>query len=157
MANVTCDTALCVYCGWDADTVDHVLPRAWSGDAGRAVVPKVPACKDCNVRIGNRHAPTLGERRQMVWESLERKHRKLLRCAGWSDDEMADFGPRLRAEMEAREAKRRMVRYRLDNLARDDEDPIMDWLLHASAYGDNFARRLLDRRDAEALAARCGL
>ena len=157
MANVTCDTALCVYCGWDADTVDHVLPRAWSGEAGRAAVPTVPACRDCNSRLGNRHAPTIGERRRLVWESLERKHRKLLRCPGWTDDEIDEFGPRMRAEMESREAKRRMVRYRLDNLALDEDDPLVDWLLHASAYGDNFARKILNMRDAASLAGRLDL
>lgn len=153
-ATATGIDVLCVYCGWDADTVDHVLPRTWTGDAARRFVPTVPACLDCNVRIGDRFAPTLAERRQIVFESLERKHRKLLRVAPWSDDDLAELGPRLRHELECREALRRMVKYRLDNLARDDEDPVLDWLLHCAAYGDNFAARILNRKQAAVLAAK---
>lgn len=145
---------LCVYCGWDADSVDHVLPRTWTGDVARPHVPTVPACRDCNSRIGDQHAPTLAERRHLAHESLERKHRKLLRNPSWSDDEMSEFGPRLRHELECREALRRMVKYRLDNLARDEDDPMLDWLLHCAAYGDNFAARILDRKHAAQMAAK---
>ncbi len=154
MANATATKpdVLCVYCGWDADSVDHILPRTWTGDAARPFIPTVPACRDCNARINDAFAPTLGERRRIAYESLERKYRKLLRNPSWSDDEMAELGPRLRHELECREALRRMVKYRLDNLARDDEDPVLDWLLHCAAYGDNFAARILDRKRAASLA-----
>lgn len=154
MPDVTATSALCVYCGWDADSLDHLLPRTWTGEAARAFAPKVPACRDCNIRINDAFAPTLAERRQIVWDSLSRKYKKLLRVASWSDDELEELGPRLRSELEAREARRRMVQFRLDNLARDDDDPLVDWLVHAAAYGDNFAMRIMNPKDAERLAGR---
>ncbi len=146
-------TALCVYCGWDADTRDHVMSRTWTGTTGRSSAVTVPACRDSNTRLSDRYAPTIEEARKLLWEALERKHRKLLVCAPRTDEELAEFGFHLRSSLEAREAKRRIIRYRLDNLARDPEDPINDWLIYAAAYGDNLCARLLSMRQAEALAA----
>lgn len=145
---------LCTYCGWDADSVDHLMPRGWTGEAARAFVAKVPACKDCNTRIGDRYAPTIALRKAIAYESLERKHRKLLATRSWTDDELEEFGTRLRHELEAREALRRVVKYRLDNLARDEGAPLGDWLEHAAAYGDKVAILILDRKKAGALAAK---
>lgn len=134
---------LCVYCGWDADSIDHLLPRPWTGETGRRLSPKVPACKDCNARIGGRHAPTIEERRSLVWDSLERKHRKLLAATTWHDDELKRLGPHLRASIEAREALRRIVSFRLDNLARDEGSPLDNWVAYSAAYGDNFLARIV--------------
>ena len=38
----------CTYCGHPADTVDHVIPRAWGGTDDTDNL--VPACKSCNSR-----------------------------------------------------------------------------------------------------------
>lgn len=145
---------LCTYCGWDAESVDHLMPRTWTGEAARQFVTTVPACKDCNSRIGDQYAPTVAMRKSIAYESLERKHRKLLATRSWADDELEEFGTRLRHELEAREALRRIVKYRLDNLARDEGAPIGDWLEHAAAYGDKLAQLIIDRKRAGALAAK---
>ena len=46
---------LCAYCANASDdlTEDHVIPRAWSGNAEAAAAPKlkVPACRPCNNRF----------------------------------------------------------------------------------------------------------
>lgn len=148
------DLGLCAFCGWDADSVDHLMPRAWTGEAAREFVLTVPACRDCNSRIGDQYAPTIAMRKAIVFDSLSRRHSKLLSTRSWTDDELEEFGRRLRHELEAREALRRIVKYRLDNLARDDGAPLGDWLEHAAAYGDKVAQMILDRKQAGILAAR---
>lgn len=63
----------CVYCGGEADTVDHVVPRR----AGGSDQPHnlVPACRSCNSRKGTLPAEvlTLDGRERTLW----------LRSKGW--------------------------------------------------------------------------
>ena len=69
---------VCVYCGDLADHADHLVPRTWTGDALRELVLTVPACADCNVRIGDYCDPEIAARCEVVTNSLRRKHKKLL-------------------------------------------------------------------------------
>lgn len=45
---------ICIYCGRLADTVDHLLPRGFTGEANRRFTAIVPACRWCN-KIGRAH------------------------------------------------------------------------------------------------------
>lgn len=42
---------LCFYCGKDATSTDHVIPRSWGGTDEPENL--VPACKSCNCRKHN--------------------------------------------------------------------------------------------------------
>lgn len=71
---------LCAYCGIESDdlTEDHVIPRAWSGNAEAAAAPKlkVPACRPCNNR----------------YSKVERELAVAFGLTTWTDDElMADL------------------------------------------------------------------
>lgn len=119
---LTPDSDVCVYCGDWADTRDHLAPRRWSGNDARRWVPTVPACLDCNVRLGDqRTAPTLADRRAVIYGSLLRRSRRLLRGKPWSDAELATVGPRLRVELAARQRRREHTLARLANLRLGNE------------------------------------
>lgn len=64
---------VCVYCGMPAGTIDHVLPRNWTGEAQRKVTPVVPACGQCNCLIGDRYFTDIKERRAYCHEKLREK------------------------------------------------------------------------------------
>lgn len=41
----------CVYCGVEANSVDHVIPRSLGGPS--TIDNLVPACRECNTRKGD--------------------------------------------------------------------------------------------------------
>lgn len=86
----------CVYCGEIATTVDHLLPIGWSGDALRKRVPVVPACVECNSTLGDRHIPTVWERRAWLHARYRTKYRKRLRTVLLGADDLEELGPALR-------------------------------------------------------------
>ena len=67
---------LCAYCGSASNdlTEDHVIPRAWSGNAEAAAAPKlkVPACRPCNNRFSK----------------VERELAVAFGLTTWTDDEL---------------------------------------------------------------------
>lgn len=87
----------CAYCGSTADTVDHILPRNWTGRAARNRVVTVPACRECNSAIGDRYAPTVQERRSIAHSFLRRKYKAALRTVMYGPSDLAELGPNLRA------------------------------------------------------------
>jgi hypothetical protein len=104
---------ICVYCGLDADTVDHLLPRGWSGDTLRSRVLTVPACRECNSAIGGQWASTITERREVAQAAIRRRYRKLLAGAALSQKDLAELGPNLRSYVEASLTVRKVVEARL--------------------------------------------
>ena len=86
----------CVYCGESATTKDHLLPRSWSGDAGRRLVPVVPSCQECNSTLGDRFLPDVMDRRNYVHERYRVKYRKPLKAVLYGPTDLEQFGPGLR-------------------------------------------------------------
>jgi hypothetical protein len=69
---------VCVYCGEGCGGVDHLLPEPWTGAAMRHLVAVVPACANCNSRIGDFPSPNVAKRRQRAQLSIEHAHKRLL-------------------------------------------------------------------------------
>lgn len=104
---------VCVYCGDPADTVDHLLPRPWTGDAVRARVAVVPACGDCNNRINDHPSPDVTTRRRIAHDSIRRKYASVLAGPDRSEREIRELGRGLASVSRANNAKRQIVRERL--------------------------------------------
>lgn len=107
--------SVCVYCGDIAEHADHLVPRTWTGDALRQLVLTVPACADCNVRIGDYCDPEIAARCEIVTNSLRRKHKKLLDRPPLGDIDGTEG--RLRAALLARQHLRAIIIARLAVLA----------------------------------------
>lgn len=87
---------VCAYCGDGAGTKDHLLPRPLTGDALRQLVAVVPACGNCNSRIGDLPSPNVSERRRKAQLSIERTCRNLLLRPIKTEEDLRLLGPGLR-------------------------------------------------------------
>ena len=103
----------CTYCGAWADSVDHLLPKGWTGKAARVLVGTVPACRDCNSRIGDLPDPWIHARAAVAASSLRRKWATKLDYPDRTPAELRSFGPRIRSRLEASQIERDNVRRRL--------------------------------------------
>ena len=97
----------CFYCGDSAGTRDHCPPLSWVETkkparwrADGVHLLLVPACDDCNRRLGDRALFTPLERAEYVRSKLEsiydRQHTM------WADDEIAEMGPEFQRTIKAR-------------------------------------------------------
>lgn len=87
----------CVYCGEGASGVDHLLPEPWTGNALRHMVAVVPACGNCNTRIGDHPSPSVAVRRKVAQLSIERHSRRLLLRPRKTEADMVDLGHAMRS------------------------------------------------------------
>lgn len=90
---------VCVYCGYPAGTRDHLLPKQFTGEARRVFVAIVPACSDCNGRINDKPEPSVAGRRKIAQDSLRKSKRLVLAGIDWTDEQLAEYGPTLRASL----------------------------------------------------------
>lgn len=87
---------ICVYCGETGNTVDHLLPRGFTGEADRLRVPVVPACNECNSTLCDIYMPDVMERREYVQDKYNIKYRKYKKVIHWGESDLKQFGPQLR-------------------------------------------------------------
>lgn len=124
---------VCVYCGDDADTKDHIPSISWAYALGYdnmvkegAEFIKVSCCKTCNSVIGDRNLPTLSSRKAYVLEYFMKKGEKY-KMPKWTCDELAELGKTLKSSVKDRSdsyefIKRRIVWASSDkSVAYDDE------------------------------------
>lgn len=107
----------CGYCGDNADTIDHVPPLAsldaFEASGQRPECIAIPACRDCNTRLGKIPAPTLPRRRKILLTKLQRKYKSILRKVVWDEEELQELGNNLKSYIEAAENRRQWVLERL--------------------------------------------
>jgi 5-methylcytosine-specific restriction endonuclease McrA len=104
---------ICTYCGMPSGTRDHLIPRAISGETGRSLIAVVPACADCNSRIGDSYAVSVTERRAIAHAALRRKHRRVLSVPDKTEADLAELGPSLRSVAVKNNNTRAWIRDRL--------------------------------------------
>jgi len=109
---------ICIYCGEDADSIDHLVPRAISGKTDRKYVPVVPACLNCNIIINDSPIFTIKGRAAIVAYSIRKTHKKELKIPFHNQQWFADFSPRMRANLEKRQMERQLLKQRLKCLDR---------------------------------------
>lgn len=91
---------VCVYCGETADTIDHLLPRNWTGESHRKCVPVVPACRECNSTLSDVFLPDVEERRDLVHSRYRKRYRRELLMVARTEEGLAEFGASLRLVIE---------------------------------------------------------
>lgn len=104
---------ICVYCGVIAGTMDHLLPRTWTGEAARRNVLTVPACGECNSAIGDRYATSITRRRKIAHAYVACKNRRVLNMPAWPREDVRKLGPTLRSSVEKGIHERKLARARL--------------------------------------------
>jgi hypothetical protein len=113
---------VCTYCGFVADTIDHLLPRAFTGDALRLLIPTVPACNECNTLIGDTFCVEIQERRSIVHDKIQRRYRTVLKTASFTSGELEGMGYALRSSIEMAMDCKKLIDMRLKWPTRDDYD-----------------------------------
>jgi hypothetical protein len=103
----------CVYCGEGCGGVDHLLPKPWTGAALRHLVAVVPACGNCNSRIGDDPSPNVAVRRRRAQLSIERANKALLLRPIKTAADMRGLGHAMRSVAHANNEKTERVRARL--------------------------------------------
>lgn len=115
-------SGICIYCGELADTLDHLLPATWTGTAARRRIPVVPACRECNSTLNDKHITDVAERRSYVQAAYRAKYRKYLRVILWSDDDLMAMGPSLRLAIVEQMAKHERAMRRMSWPTEPDYD-----------------------------------
>ena len=103
----------CYYCGVPATSIDHVIPQTLRGRIPDWEDITVPACHECNSRLGDRVFNTLPARKRYIKERLGTKHAKLLRMPDWTEEELAEIGPTLQRHIRAGIAAKFLILARL--------------------------------------------
>jgi hypothetical protein len=104
---------VCIYCGNPGGTRDHLLPEPITGGALRGLVAVVPACGNCNSRIGDYPSANVAERRRKAQLSIERGSARLLLSPHKTDADLMELGHLLRTVAIKNNRKREVVRLRL--------------------------------------------
>lgn len=96
----------CFYCGEPADALDHCPPLSRVSDYRSLGLAHerywiVPCCGECNNLLGKTLQPSLGRRHDVCKRLLYAKLHRKLDVPEWTEEELEDFGPRLRHEVEA--------------------------------------------------------
>lgn len=104
---------VCVYCGNVGGTRDHLIPKPISGEVLRHRVLTVPACADCNNRIGDFPSYCVTERRQRAHDSIRKNNKGLLAVPDKTYADLRPLGPALRSVAIKNNHKREAIRLRL--------------------------------------------
>jgi hypothetical protein len=97
---------LCVYCGGHSSEKDHLLPRNWTGEGVRKLVPTVPACRFCNGTLRDFPEPIIANRTALIARKIRTKHRRQLGLPMRTDDELKEYGYRMQQSLRALQADR---------------------------------------------------
>ncbi len=103
----------CVYCGVQADSVDHVPPVLLKREVDKADRFCVPACQECNSTLGSKRLFTLLDRQVYIQLQYRRKYKTLLTMRDWTSAELSELGYTLRTYVELQLEKKAWVLSRL--------------------------------------------
>lgn len=133
--------AICVYCGDPAGTRDHLLPKPITGEARRTLVATVPACADCNRRIGDFPSPCVTSRREVAHVSIRKRWRSILDVPDKTPADLRGLGHAMRSVAIKNNTRRASVRARLSW----PDDPFYDIrAFQKSGIDDPVALGLID-------------
>lgn len=107
----------CVYCGTLATTEDHFQPRSYVtallGLVKLGGLFTVPACRECNLLAGAKVFCSIGAKRRYVQSRLRVRYKHELSIPNWSEQELEELCPNLRALTEQGLKIRDNIRLRL--------------------------------------------
>jgi len=101
----------CVYCGSAPQTDDHFPPVAYTGPTSHGLI--LPACSECNSRLGSAHPNRFFDRAALAKENIRRKYRKILAVPDWSEDELEEMSTKFAIQLAATQRLKRDVQKRL--------------------------------------------
>jgi hypothetical protein len=112
----------CFYCGQLGDGTDHAVPIAYTTRNGRGTRRqgdldnghlRVPCCRECNSLLGSKLFDSIQARAAYLARKLKNRYRLLLSAPQWTDQEIAEVGPSLRAMILAKADQAAITRRRI--------------------------------------------
>lgn len=96
---------VCIYCGENGDTVDHIPPRTARaklvalGLADQYPFEEVRSCLECNSALGKRALWTVRERKRFIKKWLAKRYGKFLKLPEWTSEDILGLGSMLQREV----------------------------------------------------------
>ena len=98
----------CIYCGEPSDSDEHFPPKSVN-DLGLLL----PCCRECNSFAGTEWSFDFEMRVGYVKAKLRKRYRRFLETPEWSDDELSELEPVLRASCRGARLQRDLAIERL--------------------------------------------
>lgn len=108
------DKHSCTYCGELANTRDHIIPRTYSGDETFSHDVCVPACKECNCLLGPRAYFTIAERAHYIYNTLQKRYKKVLSSPYWKEKDIKELGNTLRSYVKKQQSLKLVIQERIE-------------------------------------------
>ena len=86
----------------------------------------VPACRECNTNLGTLPVLLIGARKSYLAKRYRNRYRRILNTPAWTQEEMDDLSPNLRAGIESAERIRESVVARLEVLTQECIEPTLE-------------------------------
>lgn len=114
-----CPRSTCFYCAEPGTVFDHCPPLSWAEtfDPKKPNYPPhllIPACADCNTRLGAKPFFTLYERTQYVLRALQTLYER--RAVLWSDEEIEELGDSLKSMVRLKRTQLETLLFRIRNV-----------------------------------------
>ena len=113
----------CVYCGFPADTIDHIPPQSMRaklfelGLQDRWPYFEVSACHECNSLLGAIELLTVVERREYLKDKFIKRYKHILSTANFTEEELEEMSPMFRKNIESSMLIKRLIEQRLEWLS----------------------------------------
>jgi len=113
----------CVYCGCQAECIDHVFPLSLAKILNlreehmrkhlRGGLYLVPSCNNCNIIAAAKPFNNIKDKRAYIQERLKKKYKNILRFKVWDDDELEGLGSEMRRQVIAGMRNRAVLEHRI--------------------------------------------
>lgn len=114
----------CVYCGQPATDQDHVYPISllsmlnFEYKQAKSIIPFglyiVPACRECNSLAASQAFFSVLSKRDFIKSKLRLKYHKIITTVMWDEEEIAELGRNLQADVRKMLHNRNVVEARLN-------------------------------------------
>ena len=110
----------CIYCGDHATDRDHITPHSYVSNSKNRSFKEYWewSCSECNTVLANILLTTVEERGHYLHNKISKRYAKLLSSPPWTDEEIDDLGPGLRASILSARIERYKVEDRLRYLSK---------------------------------------
>ena len=107
----------CTYCNSTLDiTRDHVIPRSWSNNQSFATRYCVPACKECNVVLGNTAVHTVKDRAAYLYNAFLKRYKKEINFVDWTETELSTVSSDTRTTVQSKMQLKNIIMQRIENI-----------------------------------------
>ena len=113
----------CVYCGENAEQLDHVFPVSVASTINLNFVSArkelkqglnlVPSCEDCNRIATNKIFVSILEKRKYIQKKIREKNKNILKKVVWDEEDLEDVGYNILSTILEGQRKKEKIEFRI--------------------------------------------